>query len=218
MGYWGTLIAACTNGQVPGLLRDHGAEIREHQHARRGDGWQVFSVPDNLVADDDVLSRLALESGAPLLTAYIADSDYGWLVGVSPTKGTWQAWLDPKTALVFERDYQVMQGIPKSEANRRARQMIRKFGLRPTEAAEMRGPMGGRSRLHGIGPADPADPQLSASSWAGRRSAAAMAAVRLCGGLVLCPIGQSRRAAHIRELTSQNTLMGSSHCGVYQVA
>ena len=29
-----------------------------------------------------------------------------------------------------------MPGIPKSEANRHARQMIRKFGLRPTEAAE----------------------------------------------------------------------------------
>jgi hypothetical protein len=136
MGYWGTLIAACTNGQVPGLLRDLGAEISEHQHARRGDGWQVFSVPDNLVADDGVLSHLALESGTPLLAAYFADSDYGWLVGVSPTKETWQAWLDPKTAFVFERDHQVMQGMPKSEANRRARQMIRKFGLGPTEAAE----------------------------------------------------------------------------------
>jgi hypothetical protein len=88
------------------------------------------------VADDGVLSRLALESGAPLLAAYVADSDYGWLVGVSPTKGTWQAWLDPKTAFLFERDHQVAQGISKSEANRRARQMIRRFGLRPTEAAE----------------------------------------------------------------------------------
>lgn len=136
MGYWGTLIAACTNGQVPGVLRDLGAELWEHQHARRGDGWQVFSVPDNLVADDGVLSRLALESGAPLLAAYIADSDYGWLVGVSPTKETWPAWLDPKTAFVFERDHQVMLGMARSEANRRARQMIRKFGLRPTEAAE----------------------------------------------------------------------------------
>lgn len=135
MGYWGTLIAMRTNGRLPELLRDLDAEVREHQSARRGDGWQVISVPDDVVTDDGPLARLADESGAPLLAAYIADSDYGRLIGVSPAMGTWTAWLDPRMAFVFERDHHEMHGMPKSAANQRARQTIKDFGLPSAEAA-----------------------------------------------------------------------------------
>jgi hypothetical protein len=93
-------------------------------------------VPDNLVADSgDLLSRLSRESAAPVLAAYVADSDYGWLVGVSPSGERWEAWLDAKTAFAFERDHHLMTGVTRADANRRARQMIAAFGSPPAGAA-----------------------------------------------------------------------------------
>jgi hypothetical protein len=91
MGYWGTLIAVRGDGRSPPVLSGRNAELREHDGARRGDGWQVYSLPDNVIFGDadGVLPRLAKESGAPVLAAYVADSDYGQLVGLSPVHGQW---------------------------------------------------------------------------------------------------------------------------------
>jgi hypothetical protein len=97
----------------------------------------VYSLPDNVVADaDDVLPRLAKESQAPVLAAFIADSDYGQMAGLSQLLGRWEAWLDADTARLFERDHLVMQGVSKAEANRQALRMIAGFGLPPAAAAE----------------------------------------------------------------------------------
>ena len=70
-----------------------------------------------------------------MLAAYVADSDYGQLVGVSPSGQRWAAWLDVKNAFIFERDHLVMTGVAKGEAIRRARQLIAGFGSEPREAA-----------------------------------------------------------------------------------
>ncbi|MEV5763656.1 hypothetical protein AB0L34_03625 [Micromonospora sp. NPDC052213] len=138
MGYWGTLIAVQRNGRDLAALTDRNAELRVHDSARRGDGWQVYSLPDNVVvADaDDVLPRLAKESQAPVLAAFIADSDYGQMAGLSQLHGRWEAWLDADTARLFERDHLVMQGVSKADANRQALRMIAGFGLPPVAAAE----------------------------------------------------------------------------------
>jgi hypothetical protein len=135
MGYWGTLLAARTHGELPAPLRDRDTDVRDDPDARRGDGWQVVSVADNLIADGAVLTSLTVETGAPVLAAYIADSDYGWLTGVSPTREPWQAWLDAPTAFVFERDHHVMTGMSRADADRRAREMRDGFGLTPAAAA-----------------------------------------------------------------------------------
>lgn len=134
MGFWGTLVAVRSNGDVPAPLRDRDAEERRHPGALRGDGWQVFEVSSNLLEEENRLSGLATDLGSPILAAYIADSDYGWLVGVSRA-GRWCAWLDAKTAFAFERDHHVMLGVPKPEARRLARSMIRNFGVSPGRAA-----------------------------------------------------------------------------------
>ncbi|XRQ08721.1 hypothetical protein ACN3XK_71535 [Actinomadura welshii] len=135
MGYWGTLIATRTEGRTPGALR--GFEIRDHEGARRGDGWQVHDAPDDFVTgSNDLLPRLAAESGTPLLAAYIADSDYGWLLGVDPAGDQWRAWLDARTAYAFERDHRRMTGMPKADARGHARKMISGYGLPPGEAAK----------------------------------------------------------------------------------
>lgn len=138
MGYWGTLIAVRSNGQERPALTDRNAELREHDGARRGDGWQVYSLPDNVIfgESDGVLPQLVQESGAPVLAAYVADSDYGQLVGHSPLHGRWESWLDAKTAFLFERDYLVMKGMAKADANRQAQQIVAAFGLPPGEAAK----------------------------------------------------------------------------------
>jgi hypothetical protein len=136
MGYWGTLVALRTDGHLPVSLRDRDAEIRDEDRARRADRWQVASVSDNLVAEDQVLSELSAETGSPILAAYIADSDYGWLVGVTPSVKTWGAWLDARSAFAFERDHLIMMGQTPANARRRARQMIDGFGSPPAEAAK----------------------------------------------------------------------------------
>jgi hypothetical protein len=139
MGYSGTLIAVRSeDGRNLPALTDRNAELREHDSARRGDGWQVYSLPNNAVVGDadGVLPRLMKESNAPVLAAYVADSDYGQLVGLSPLHGRWETWLDAKTAFLFERDFLVMKGMSKTDANRQARQTIAAFGLPPGEAAK----------------------------------------------------------------------------------
>lgn len=138
MGYWGTLVAVRSDGRDLPALTDRNAEVREHDSARRGDGWRVYSLPDNAIfgGADSVLARLVKESEAPVLAAYVADSDYGQLVGLSPVHGRWETWLDAKTAFLFERDYLVMKGMSKADANRQAQQTIAGFGLPPNEAAK----------------------------------------------------------------------------------
>lgn len=138
MGYWGSLIAVRSDGRNLPALTDRNAELREHDSARRGDGWQVYSLPDNVIFGDTdgVLPRLVKESEAPVLAAYVADSDYGQLVGLSPLQGQWETWLDAKTAFQFERDYLAEKGMSKADANRQAQQTIAAFGLPPREAAK----------------------------------------------------------------------------------
>ncbi|PWU44817.1 hypothetical protein DLJ46_23950 [Micromonospora globispora] len=138
MGYWGTLIAVQSNGRNLAALTDRSAELRVDGSARRGDGWQVYSLPDNLVVGDTdgALPRLVKESDAPVVAAYVADSDYGQLAGLSPVHGQWETWLDANTARRFERDYLVMKGMSKADADRQAQQMIAGFGLPPAEAAK----------------------------------------------------------------------------------
>ncbi|MFI2652748.1 hypothetical protein [Micromonospora fulviviridis] len=138
MGYWGTLIAVRSNGRKLPALTDRNAELREHDGARRGDGWRVYSLPDNVIFGDGdgVLPQLVKESDAPVLAAYVADSDYGQLVGLSLVHGRWEPWLDAKTVFLFERDYLVMKGMAKADANRQAQQAITAFGLPPGEAAK----------------------------------------------------------------------------------
>jgi hypothetical protein len=137
VGYWGTLIAVRTDGRQLAALADQNAELRGHDTARRGDGWQVYSLPDNLISGDtgDVLPRLVMDTGAPVLAAYVADSDYGQLAGASTTHGQWGTWLDASAAFHFECDHLVMTGMPKAVAKRHAQQMIAGFGLPPSEAA-----------------------------------------------------------------------------------
>ncbi len=138
MGYWGTLIAVRSDGRNLSVLTECDAELREHDSVRRRDGWQVYSVPDNVIFGDTdgMLPRLVKESDAPILAAYVADSDYGQMVGLSPLHGRWETWLDAKTAFLFERDYLVMKGMSKADANRQAQQTIAAFGLPAREAAK----------------------------------------------------------------------------------
>lgn len=76
MGYWGTLIAVRSGPETPSSLQILGAKVRQHAGARRSDGWRVYDVTGNVVGDDaELLPSLAAASGAPVLAAYIADSD-----------------------------------------------------------------------------------------------------------------------------------------------
>jgi hypothetical protein len=135
MGYWGTLVAVRA-GEPPATLRGFGTTVRDEDRARRGDGWQVLSVADDLIAHLSLLADVVEETGHPVLAAYIADSDYGRLAGSSPSSGLWHTWLDRRTAYAFERDHQVMTGIPKAAAAAHAHRLIQTTGLRPTEAAQ----------------------------------------------------------------------------------
>jgi hypothetical protein len=132
MGYWGTLIATRCGSKTPAVLAEHGAESR--REAGRDGGWAVFSVAGSVVGDEHgILSTLV---SAPVLAAYIADSDYGWLTGLSPEAGGWQAWLGPATAYALTRDHHMAaDGMARRAAGRAARQMIRDFGLPPAQAA-----------------------------------------------------------------------------------
>lgn len=136
MGYWGTLITVRSEGRP--VLTNRNAELRVHDSAQRGDGWKVYSVPDNLITDDagGVLPQLVKETDAPVLAAWVADSDYGQLTGLSSIHGQWQTWLDAKTARIFERDYLAMMGMSKADADRQAQQMIAGFGLPAAQAAK----------------------------------------------------------------------------------
>jgi hypothetical protein len=117
------------------MLSGRGAEERRHPGARRGDGWQVFDLNDNLLDDADLLPTLAAHVDSPVLAAYVADSDYGWLVGVSRA-GQWRAWLDSVTAFGFERDHRIMQGMAKAQARLHAHHLIRNYGEPPARAAQ----------------------------------------------------------------------------------
>jgi hypothetical protein len=135
VGYWGTLVVVRSNGQMPALLSRRGAEERRHPGALRGDGWHVFDVNDNLLDDKDLLPTLASDLKSPVLAAYITDSDYGWLVGVSQA-GQWQTGSDPVNAFEFERDHLIMKGMVKARASEQARQTIASFGVPPRRAAQ----------------------------------------------------------------------------------
>jgi hypothetical protein len=134
MGYWGTLIAV-RGDQAPVVLQDIGASVRSHEGAVRGDGWRVYDLPDNILGrDPDLLQSLVVASSCPVIAAYIADSDYGQVVAATPSGDQWGVWLDRDTAYAFERDHQVMIGMARKAARRRARETIAAFGCPPREA------------------------------------------------------------------------------------
>ncbi|GAA2331298.1 hypothetical protein [Dactylosporangium salmoneum] len=134
MGFWGTLITARAE-RLPPALEAHGAVVRDHEGARRGDGWRVFGIPDNLLGDSlDPLLGLVAATSSPVLTAYIADSDHGQVIAASPHGDPWGVWLDRQTAYAFERDHHVMSGASRAAARRRARDMIAGFGCPPAKA------------------------------------------------------------------------------------
>jgi hypothetical protein len=102
MGYWGTLIAVRSGAEMPAALRRHNAETRRHDVAGCGDRWRVFDAAYEILdSDDALLVDLARESAAPVLAARIADSDYGWLVGVGPSGDQWgRGWRGgPRTCV-----------------------------------------------------------------------------------------------------------------------
>jgi hypothetical protein len=136
MGYWGTLITVRSGEEMPAVLRDRHAHIRQHDGARRGAGWLVYDVSGNVLGDDETLLRnLSADSAAPVVAAYIADSDYGQLIAASPSGERWGAWLAPRTAYAFERDHHRMDGTSRHVARRRALGTIASFGSPPAEAA-----------------------------------------------------------------------------------
>ncbi len=136
MGYWGTLITVRSGGQTPAALRGRGADIRQHEGARRGGGWLVYDVADNVLGEDDgLLVNLSADTAAPVVAAYIADSDYGQLVAAHPSGERWGAWLAPRTAYAFERDHHMMGGASRHVARRQALGTIASFGSPPAEAA-----------------------------------------------------------------------------------
>jgi hypothetical protein len=138
MGYWGTLIAVRSGENSPAILGDHGAQVRWHDGTRRGDGWRVYDVPTNVVGEKpSLLADLTAATGAPVIAAYIADSDYGQVVGADPSGQQWGAWLSRGTAYAFERDHQLMLGEARSVARSRARAVMTGFGSPPAVAARL---------------------------------------------------------------------------------
>jgi hypothetical protein len=136
MGYWGTLITVRSGEEMPAALCDRDVHIRQHEGARRGGGWLVYDVSDNILGEDEtLLFNLSADSAAPVVAAYIADSDYGQLVATSPSGERWGAWLAPRTAYAFERDHHMMDGASRRIARRRALATIASFGSPPAEAA-----------------------------------------------------------------------------------
>lgn len=140
MGYWGTLVVM-RGTEMPPALQARGATVRTHEGAARGDGWRTYDVPDTPLTPD-LVRELAV--GSPVITAYIADSDYGQVVAADPADpadpaagsgGMWGAWLDPATAYAFERDHHLMLGHGRAAARRRARDVIAGFGSPPAVAA-----------------------------------------------------------------------------------
>jgi hypothetical protein len=121
---------------LPHGLGGYNAEVREHDGARRGDGWQVYDLADHVLdGPRGLLLELAAESASPVVGAYIADSDYGQVVGVDPSGEAWGAWLSPNTAFAFEREELTAKGMPRAEATRQARDVMARFGMSPAQAA-----------------------------------------------------------------------------------
>ena len=134
MGYWGTLIAV-RGDQASVALRDVDASVRSHDGAVRGDGWRVYDVPGNVLGQGpDLLVALVAASSSPVIAAFIADSDYGQVIAATPSGDRWGVWLDRDTAYAFERDHNVMTGMSRTAARRRARETIAAFGCSPDQA------------------------------------------------------------------------------------
>lgn len=69
---------------------------------------------------------------------YIADSDYGGLIGVDADGDQWRSWLDARRDYLFDRDHWLMVGAPKADARRQARQTIADLGYRPPKPQSAR--------------------------------------------------------------------------------
>ena len=136
MGYWGTLIAARCGSRTPTALHERGG-AEPWPEAERGDGWKVFSVDDRMAGDLvvgeelDMLMAITLETSAPVLAAYIADSDYGWMSGSSPAGGAWQAWLGTRSASYFGQSPEKM--LRPAMAAKRAVAWAAEAGYRSSE-------------------------------------------------------------------------------------
>jgi hypothetical protein len=104
MGFTGTVIAA--RSDTP-LTEVNGVRsLPVGWHGVGADGWQVVQIsrapvdwcPPMTEADgrDRLLSRLAEETGYPVLAALVLGSDGAQLIGYSARAGRWSGWLSPE--------------------------------------------------------------------------------------------------------------------------
>jgi len=137
VGFWGSVVVARTERSLLDLV-----SVVERSESLDGEErhgpWSVgtFSVPDLESAAPDFQLALATETGAPVLTAFVLDSDTATIEAYHPSAGFWRAclargaaaryWQDPTE---FEQHF-----LPATAAAEHAIAWSRDAGLEPDAA------------------------------------------------------------------------------------
>lgn len=108
MGFWGHIVAVRSTrpaAELP-VLRNNPAWASsgdgdyDIRHVAEG-GWQIIDVHSDEALP---LDALADDSGAPVLAAYVLDSDGVNLTGFGPASGLWEGWIGPEGSSCYAID------------------------------------------------------------------------------------------------------------------
>ena len=103
MGFWGSILVACADRPLPELTGVGELADQLVSHATGADGWQAvqlhrapadWRLPLTGTGDEEaLLTKLLAQTGRPVLSATVLDSDGAQLVGYGPRAGRWSGWL-----------------------------------------------------------------------------------------------------------------------------
>lgn len=151
MGFWGHIVAVRSTrpaAELP-VLRNNPAWASggdgdyDIRHVAEG-GWQIVDVHSHEALP---LDALAHDSGAPVLAAYILDSDGANLTGFGPASGLWEGWIGPGGSSCYAIDdpyaadeaaFDAAEARIRAELPERARQAVawaEEAGLTPAPDA-----------------------------------------------------------------------------------
>jgi hypothetical protein len=93
MGFTGRVLVARTGRSFDGLPAVAGAEFLDEREL--GDGWWSAQFDGD---PEDALRVLVVETGAPVVSAFVIDSDCADVRGSTPSGVHWHTYLHPGTA------------------------------------------------------------------------------------------------------------------------